>query len=899
MDSTATRQDRKLTPEQLLAELERAGILADGLVELRILDAVVDPRRPDWTETASGYFDPMHRLDFCKYALKDWGAETKSFVTLQRINDACLNRSVNKVRAVKKRKTTGNADIVGLVKFFLDVDSERSVKDVPASDEEKAAARTVFDAVVADLAGRGWPEPTKADSGNGFCAEWSIDLPNNKAEVDLIGRALEALGQKHDTTGGHVDVTMSDPAQLRRVPGTTNKKCEPTEERPHRPCHILSVPKVRGLVTREQLEALAAEWTDPKKQQQAKPGPAPSANGAHWFLMERYLGDYGVEFRPKASPGSRGQAIWILTTCPFVASHGKTSEVHVSQELDGQMGFACKHHECADKHWQQFREKVGPILAHHWDPPRTRTHTTSSSSNSKGADDRPADWPEAIPFTEETAPPEFPDDVLTPSLDNWARAEAVATQTPVDLPANVALATIAAGLANKFKVQVRSDWSEPVNLFVATIANSGERKSRVHTDAVAPVLQVELRHQDRDRAAVSRAKSDHRVLENKLKSLEGKAAKAADLQERVKAQREARDVAEELDRHRVPLLPQYVADDATPEKLAIVMSEQYGCVFLSSDEGTVIEIAKGRYSDDPRLEIFLKGHSGTEINQLRVGRNEVRVPNPAMTLGLTVQPDVIRGFCECASMIARGYVARFLYSWPQTLVGRRNCRPVAMPVAVAEEYRRLVAQIWDITVPEIAGRWQPHVLQFNAAAHEAMVEFSEWLEPQLPDLDHLAGWPEKLAGAVARIAGILHVADRVADRAGGSWHEPIGRETVERAIRLGRDYYLPHALVTFQAMESNPVVAVAKRILTWLTSLSVNHVDNVNGPLCVSRRDVHRAGGRAFPTADALDPVLDLLVKHYWIRPTGEGRPGRGAASPTFEVNPAVRSTNMGERRHR
>ena len=40
---------------------------------------------------------------------------------------------------------------------------------------------------------------------------------------------------------------------------------------------------------------------------------------------------------------------------------------------------------------------------------------------------------------------------------------------------------------------------------------------------------------------------------------------------------------------------------------------------------------------------------------------------------------------------------------------------------------------------------------------------------------------------------------------------------------------------------------------------------------------------------EALDPVLALLVDRYYLRPVqGDGVPGRGHASPRYEVNPTA-----------
>ena len=73
----------------------------------------------------------------------------------------------------------------------------------------------------------------------------------------------------------------------------------------------------------------------------------------------------------------------------------------------------------------------------------------------------------------------------------------------------------------------------------------------------------------------------------------------------------------------------------------------------------------------------------------------------------------------------------------------------------------------------------PIVLVLSSAADKAMEEFQRWLEPQLgmgKQLSLLAGWANKLAGAVARLAGILHMAQAVDD---GNFTTVIAEQTVQ------------------------------------------------------------------------------------------------------------------------
>src|SRR5262249_19597488 len=154
-------------------------------------------------------------------------------------------------------------------------------------------------------------------------------------------------------------------------------------------------------------------------------------------------------------------------------------------------------------------------------------------------------------------------------------------------------------------------------------------------------------------------------------------------------------------------------DDVTPEKLTSLLASQGGRMLQASPEGTAFEIAKGRYSDAPNFDVYLKGHAGDTLRSGRVSRGSDFVEQPALSLALAVQPDVIRGLSEQASMRGRGFLARFLYAMPASRVGQRVIAPDPVPEGVAAEYHENMLRLWRLrpTVDE-TGNTVPQWLQF-------------------------------------------------------------------------------------------------------------------------------------------------------------------------------------------
>jgi hypothetical protein len=338
----------------------------------------------------------------------------------------------------------------------------------------------------------------------------------------------------------------------------------------------------------------------------------------------------------------------------------------------------------------------------------------------------------------------------------------------------------------------------------------------------------------------------------------------------------------------VPELPQLYCDDITPEALAKLLANQGGRMFQISAEGTVFEICKGRYSEVPNFDVYLKGHAGDSLRVGRIGRDRDTVERPALTVVVAVQPDVIAGLASEAQFRGRGLLARWLYSLSVGKIGHGQVRPRPVPREVELTYQANLTKLWQLEGSTDA----PHLLHFSGEADEALAEFERWLEPQLaPEepLSLLAGWANKLAGAIARIAGILHVADSVGR--GVAWDFPIDAATVASAIALGRDYFLPHALAAFAQMGVDQKFEDAKRIVRWLSEGFRGFCEKVNRDptLGISQRDLHVEIFGGSRKVEEVEAAIGLVVKHLYLRPMEvlrePGKPGRKPGHK-FEVNP-------------
>jgi replicative DNA helicase len=509
--------------------------------------------------------------------------------------------------------------------------------------------------------------------------------------------------------------------------------------------------------------------------------------------------------------------------------------------------------------------------------------TTTTANGGRG-------WELPVPFGAIGEVSAFPVEVLPDWLGEYVAGVATATQTPPDLAGMLALAVLATVAAGAVEVEPRSGWREPLCLFVAVGMDAGTRKSSVFSAMTRPVADFEREQAAAALPGITETAVLRRIADQAAATAEAAAGKApAGKQEEARAEAIAR--AAEAASLVVPPLPRWLVDDATPEALAGLLAT-YGRIALLSPEGDVFDQMAGRYnqSSGPNLGVYLKGHAGDLLKVDRRGRPPEYLERPCLTIGLAVQPEVLRGLASRPGFGGRGLLARFLYSLPPSLVGHRQPGTPPVPLEVADRYAlELQALAASLNAP--AGEGGPAVLTLDAEAGELLLAFERDLEPRLAagsgDLDHLAGWAAKLAGATCRIAGLLHLASHLRD----GWAQPINADTFAATARLAV-YLIQHARAVFDLMGADPRVDDARWLLDWMTRTSRTQF---------SRRDAHQATPRGrFPKATDLEPALRLLEEHGYLRRLDPEPPrdlhGRGRpASPRFLVNPLPRATETSE----
>ena len=486
------------------------------------------------------------------------------------------------------------------------------------------------------------------------------------------------------------------------------------------------------------------------------------------------------------------------------------------------------------------------------------------------------DWPEPYLFDSFQLPP-FPVDSLSPWMRDWAAAEALATQTPVDLPASLALAVASLAIARCFHVQVRPGWLEPCNLWMVVAMPPGERKSPVYTDATRPIYAYSKHVADKLGPQIAARSFERRVIEGEIKSAEASAIKGKSVGG-VDAHDHARQLRLRLDGLPELRAPVLLTDDCTSEALAVLLSQQSERIGIFSAEGGPLELMAGRYTErGSNFEIFLKAHPGDPHVVHRISREPISLTHPLLTMALTVQPSVIAGLASKDGFRGRGLLARFFYSLPSTLLGGRQTDPWPVPEPVELAYNEAVVSLLLREVKIGDAR-----VSLSDEADRARSAYQLEIEPRLGidgDLHIIGDWANKLVGGVARLAGVLHVADHATCLA--RLPETIPAPTWTRAEALGR-YLLEHARAAFSTMGADETESLAKRILSWCRRKQAR---------TWTAREARRA---LHATAEDMTLAAACLLDRGLIREHKSERPSTvtaGRPSTTYDTHPSIFGT--------
>ncbi|HPH34740.1 MAG TPA: phage/plasmid primase, P4 family [Methanoregulaceae archaeon] len=316
--------------------------------------------------THSGYFDDP-RLLAASAELLDLSTVHGIYVTLNELNPALLARRSNRVKMHLSRKdsTTADADIIRRRWLPVDIDPVRP-GGVSSTDEEHEKALKKAEHVAGWLKDQGFPEPVRADSGNGAHLLYRVDLANDETSRDLVQRCLAALAERFNDSTCTIDTAVSNAARIWKLYGTVSRKGDATADRPHRRSRIIAVPDETGIVSIPLLKTLAARGKEQKPPERRSPKTKIYEDPQAPLDLDAWLREHGI--RVSTVKSWKGGRLFPLEECPFTTSH--KDGAFVIQFENGAIHAGCHHAGCGGgrQRWQELRRMHEPEYAERENP---------------------------------------------------------------------------------------------------------------------------------------------------------------------------------------------------------------------------------------------------------------------------------------------------------------------------------------------------------------------------------------------------------------------------------------------------------------------------------------------------------------------------------------------------
>ena len=669
----------------------------------------------------------------------------------------------------------------------------------------------------------------------------------------LIIKKMKAHGWKQDNT--------SDLVRVLRIPGTFNFKGDP-----------VPVEMIESNGYRYKPEAIL-EWIDSESQQEAHYGGSSDGGQGHGDIEKAIQAcEFLRHWRDHAADLTEPE--WWAGICAIAIEPRAEKIIHKYSKP--YPGYTPKE---TNKKIQEAQKLTGPMTCKGI---RKKTDFDGCPSGGcgvacpvhLGGGQGPVEWAEPVPFGEYSPEP-FDAECLGLSVGAFVSEVSKACETPVELAGGMCLVVGAASIQGKIRIETAPGHTEPSCLYVCPALTSGNRKSTVLELATEPLNDWECRMREEMADVIKSARSRRENQDARLKSLRARYAKAK-RDELDDIEQEIIELESELED--VPNSPQIWTQDCTVETLAVLMSENNEREAVFSAEGGVFDILSGRYSNGKaNLDLWLQSHSGDRVRVNRMSREAVIMEDPALTVGVSPQPEVLRDMRKLPGFWGRGLINRFLFLWPKSPLGWRGLNGFQIPAAVSEAYAKTVTELLSIECQKDgSGREFAYTLRLDNDAYQMWREFSlavELLMRPGEAMEFAQGWASKLPGAAGRIAAVLHCFDNTSQ----PWAKKVSRGTMERALDLA-GVFLGHAqAVFFNLMGRDESVEGAQKVWAWV---------NRSREAVFTRRDCHNTLQGNFQKVADLEPCLDILEERHFIAKETVKTGGRPSVS--YKVNPKI-----------
>jgi len=753
-----------------------------SVFEVCLIDPV-EKKHPAWGNEfargkkaiVAGWFDDLVKAAEIIHKLDEHVKPSGFYTTLNPCDSALLGRANNRLKASVAR--TKDNEITTIRHLLIDVDPKRP-SGISSTDTEKAAAMDVIECVYSYLKSKGWPEPLRGDSGNGWHLLYKLSLDNTRDNVELVKGILYALDDRFSTDKTDVDTSVYNPSRISKVYGTTARKGDSTNDRPHRRAAISSIPDDPQPVSVELLKELAIKAPAAPVRTPTQPTSGQRLN------VEDYLAKYGVLLKTVKNIGS--STFYVLETCVFDESH-TGGESAIVQTAEGKLLYQCFHNSCQGRTWHEARAIISGD--DRLFPESVTPHTSINAQKSTVIE-----WPE-----EDVSLPETAINLIPASMKEIVEIGLKTTHAHAD---NLILGLLSfiVPIAGAVSICSSEDdhQGERLRLYNLILGPSGVGKTIVITRFV-PALLYDLEEETKSLNDLCR--EQRQSLESELKTL------SRNSEDKARRQQIENDLNNLQVSYRTCLL-----DSATPEGLFKALEHKSTPLVILDEFGATLKRAEKSEHTRGFIDMLTQiADRGSAKGRITKGDDPpVLVPDISLSiLATTTTEDLPQK--SALSLLRGGHLARYTISY----VTEGRLLP-DRDYLLESEIRTLRRWRDDIkqAVDQRSGRF---VLSSQASSHlqdfkqSISAEFVEAINSGEPD----GGSIVRLIRKAKSFSLALHLGDDRSRR-----NKEISLETMQQACALTTYYHQQHhfSLMTFlnHGEKYSQNLNIGKRILKYL-----------------------------------------------------------------------------------
>ena len=471
-----------------------------------------------------------------------------------------------------------------------------------------------------------------------------------------------------------------------------------------------------------------------------------------------------------------------------------------------------------------------------------------------------------------------------PILQNFIKTLSDFTQTSSEIAMALVLATIGAIAGSKFYVVIREGYAEPIIAYMIAVAASGERKTPVFKLCMDPVMNWQKKQLKKYKVNIAKALEANSVYQKKIEKLK-QTVKAESTPSEIEKIND--DISKTMDlMYQIPVIPRILTEDATPEAFIEQIAKQPSQqLSLFSDEGGVFKVISGLYSNGKsQFDIFLKGYSGAPYTKDRVGKPPVHIDAAHTSVGLTVQPGVMKSVNDIKAFKDTGMIARFKILQAEKRIGKRSPEAPCLDKDAVSAYNETVTSLLDMKWKTKDGQKSldsfqpgdaiPYEMKFTPEAYELYKRHFTDIESQVcedGELEYAEDFTGKLPGSTVRLAGMFQLFSE------GPLDLKIQQQILQDAIDLNA-HFTKHTLAAMNVMQADSETQDAMTMWEWIER------QIKAGKRIFSWRQIQQ-GTKHRINIGHQKIAFQVLIDRYYVRGIIDPVQTR---TKTFEVNPEL-----------